>query len=94
MHRKFMLFCASSDLSKIVTGPTRGDSELKIILTTYPERYGHISIQSPLICSDHDIVICQVQKPMATLCDDMKRSEICFLNANYGAMAHHLSFCN
>ena len=76
------------------SGPTRGESERDIILTTHLERYGHISIQPPLICSDHDIiVICQVQKPMATLRDGVKRSEKCFLSVNYCAMAHHLSLC-
>ena len=94
IHRQFMQFCTMWNLFQIVPGPTRGESELDITLSTQPERQGHISIQPPLICNDHDIVIFQVQKPMATLCDGLKRSEKCFLDANYGAMPFHLLLCN
>ncbi len=88
-ERRFVQWCDLWNLSQIVTAPTRGSNYLDLILTTHPERYGDTSAEPPLVNSDHDTVICRVLS--TAKCSSSVRSDRCFLLADYGSIAHHLS---
>ena len=94
VHRNFLQFCASWDLQQVVPGPTRGQSELDIILTTHPERFNRVTIEPPLLNSDHDVVICHMQRASRCALPGALRLERSFLHADYSAIAHHLSLCH
>ena len=91
-QRKFRHFCDSWDLHQIVESATRGCNYLDIILTTHPERYGKVVVHSP-INSDHSTVLCQLRVPLHERQQPV-RFEKNFVQADYKAIAYHLSLCN
>lgn len=93
IQRKFSLFCTSWDLHQLVNRPTRGQNMLDLILTTHPERYGDITIEPPLVNSDHDTIICHMVH-LHSPSKAVLASTRSFDQADFNAIKLHLSRCH
>ena len=85
-ERDFLNFCNSWNLTQVVTQHTRGHRQLDIILTTCPELLSTVSVQPPLISSDHNAVVCLLSgRPKRTVETKFVRS---FVQADYDSILH------
>ncbi len=89
-YKKLFFMLIFLILFNLFIRPTRGNSFLDIILTTHPEQYGEVTTGPPLLCSDHDTVLCQVHSPSVHQHNTV-RLERNFLFADYSTIAHELS---
>ena len=76
VQQKFLQFCESWDLNKIVQKPTRKRNHLDIILTTHPERYGAVEVKPSPLSSVHGTVICCLQQSLKSILVQSSCAEI------------------
>ena len=91
-ERNVFNFCNSWNLTQVVTQFTRCRRQLDIILTTCSELFGTVSVQPPLISSDHDAMVYLLSDmPVRTVETKFVRS---FVLADYNSIALSLSLMN
>ena len=92
---EFLELCTSWDLTQVVTEPIRQDKCLDIILTPKPENFHSVTVQSPVLTSDHDLILCKwTSRSISPVCKVSRRN---FTRANYQAMfilLKSLDWCN
>jgi hypothetical protein len=95
IQRDLVSMCDLWSLQQIVTVPTRGSNLLDLIITTVPEYFADITTQSPLVNSDHDVILCRMLRGISP--QFSVTVERCFQQADFTSMAACLSaikWCN
>ena len=67
---EFLELCTSWDITQVVIEPTRQDKCRDIILTPKPENFHSVTVQSPVLTSDHDLILCKwTSRSISPVCE-------------------------
>jgi hypothetical protein len=93
VERNLLSLCETWGLKQLVDKPNRDMNILDIILTTNSEHFTTISIEPPLVCSDHYTVLASFAHARRNT-SPAREPARCFSKANYAAIAQYLSTCH